>query len=540
MPDKKYDLVVRRGNVVDGLGNPAFEADVAVLNGRIAAIGKIDAMGKVEIDAKGKVVCPGFISLHEHADTNYLIDNSGDNMLRQGVTTEVHGNCGFSAFPWSEQVARALASDPALSMAFAFAGSSLMDESQRSWTDLSGLFAALKRKGLPLNYATMVGHANLRYYVMGETKIEPDEQDMAAMANLVREAMRQGALGLSAGLQYMPGCFATTDEIVALAAVAARYGGYYATHQRDYSVKFLQAIEESLEISRRSGAPLQLSHYEAAGKPVWGTAAVGLQMLRDAIAAGMDVASETVPHRVAGQAAALVLPVWVKEGGPTAVKQRLAQVGQDPELYSRLVQEIDAFCIGSTEDGWNSPTFLHMARHENLKYKGKTVAEAAQMAGKPPANLYVDLLIEGEECWTVTKVISEENMVLQFKEPYMSIVSDAATARGVWPRFLAGFVKEKKIMSLEEGIKRCTSVPARRVCKDRGVLKPGFWADIVVMDYDKIDTEARLKYELWDGPGPFPKGFDQVIVNGKLTINQGENLRPLAGQVIYGPGYGIA
>jgi N-acyl-D-aspartate/D-glutamate deacylase len=523
-----FDLLIRNGRIVDGTGNPEFVGDVAVKDGRIAAMGPLPgAQAKRVIDAAGLVVAPGFFDIHNHSDYTLLTDGNAQSFLRQGVTTLVLGEGGSAAPVGGKQGLRP----------------------RSDWSDFRGYFARLLRDGISPNVATYVGSSQIWTYVRGERPGPPSAGELAEMRRLVREAMEQGAFGVSSSLSGPPGAWIDTDTLVAMCEEAARYGGIYSTHIRNEGDGVFQSVNEAIEISRRAKIPVDVIHLKIADRKLWGRMPELIALLRDARASGLPVEAHVYPYRAGQNDLASIIPPWAHEGGQQALIARL----RDPALRARLENEIANGIPGwynhyTATGDWEGMQLAVLSNPAHRKYQGKRMSEVIRDMGKPPMDVLFELLIDnGGSVRTVYFHHSEQDMQYALKQPFVSVGSDGAAIAtsgllaadhphprwyGTFPRLLGKYVRDEKVLSLEEAIRKSTSANAAKIrVFDRGLLRPGMWADITVFDPARVIDRAT-----YEAPHQYPVGIEYVVVNGTVVIDRGEHTGARPGRVLYGPG----
>ena len=522
-----YQLVIKNGRIVDGSGNPWFYADVAVAGGKVVAIGKVTGAARQEIDARGLVVAPGFIDLHSHSDFTLLLDPLAQSKVRQGVTTEVIGNCGGWAAPLSgASLAQAQEMiwryDPDFSVA---------------WSSMEEYLAVLEKRAPAVNVAALVGHGTVRASVMGYEQRSPSAPELEKMKALVQESLAAGAFGLSTGLYYAPGSYAATDEIIELARLVAEEGGIYATHLRDesdYNIGLLSAVKEALEIGRRSGVRVEISHLKALGPTVWGKGPELLALITRARGEGLDVAADAYPYAASGTSlTGALIPRWAQEGGRTGLLEKLA----DPESRRRL---LGAVAENLARRG--GPERLNVALFpQRPELEGRNLGEVAEALGVAPEEAVLNLLASAD-LPLVSFVMDERDVETILAAPFISIVSDgyALSAEGVlasgkphprsfgtFPRALS-LTREKGLFSLEEAVRKMTALPASRLgLVGRGLLKEGFWADLVIFDEKEVRDRATFSH-----PQQYPSGMHYVLVNGEVVVEGGQHTGRRSGQVL--------
>ncbi|RJS88505.1 D-aminoacylase [Candidatus Bathyarchaeota archaeon] len=520
----EYDILIENGYVLDGTGNPWFRADVGIVGDTIEAIGRLRGSGaNRRIDARGLIVAPGFIDIHSHSDFTILLDPGVESKIRQGVTTEVVGNCGTSAAPMNEEV-RAYRER--------YMRGDLGEDFEFNWRTMGEYLDLIDEKGASFNVVALVGHGTVRQNVMGFEDRPPTEAELEEMKRLVAEAMEDGAWGMSTGLIYPPSCYAETDEIVELAKVVARYGGIYATHIRGEGRTLLEAVREAIEIGERAGIPVEISHFKASGRENWRKTKDSLKLVEEARRRGVDVTFDQYPYTASSTGLAAFLPHWVHEGGLDRLLERL----KDPETRRKIKEE------GATiTRDWSSVMVVLAPKHP--QYEGKRITEIAELEGKEPMDTVFDLLLAEEaQVRIVAFGMCEEDVRRVMRSPYMMVGSDgrAVAPRGVlgrgkphpryygtFPRVLGHYVREG-VLTLQEAMRKMTSLPAQRLgLRDRGLLREGFKADITIFDPDSVRDEATFT-----DPHRFPSGIPYVIVNGVLVIDGGEHTGALPGKAL--------
>ncbi len=519
----EFDLIIEGGAILDGSGNPWFRADVGIVDDHIEAIGHLDGVkAEYRIDAGGLMVAPGFIDMHSHSDFTLLVDPKAESKIRQGVTTEVVGNCGSSAAPQNEEVR---------SYREKFMRSRLGEDFQFDWATMAEYMAKLEAQGIALNVAPLVGHGTIRQNVMGFEDRAPTPGELEEMKRLTAEAMEAGAWGLSTGLIYPPGCYAKTEEIIELAKVVARYGGIYASHIRGEGDTLLDAVREAIEIGEKAGLPVEISHFKASGKHNWGKTRESLRLVEEARRRGIDVTIDQYPYTASSTGLSAYLPNWVHVGGADAMLERL----RNPEDRRRIREEVG-------DRDWSIIMVVVSQRHP--EYEGLRVTEIAEKMGKEPVEAVMDLLLEDEgQTWVVAFGMSEEDVQRVMRSPYMMVGSDGRAISphgvlgkgkphpryyGTFPRILGRYVREFGVITLEEAVRKMTSAPARRLgLWDRGLIRPGFKADIVIFNPETVIDKATFME-----PHQYPEGIEYVIVNGTVVIDEGEHTGALPGRVL--------
>lgn len=513
-----YDLLFKDARIFDGTGSPWFRGDLAVQGRRIAAVGKLDgAAAKRVIAADGLALAPGFIDIHSHSDTSILVNPGAESKIRQGVTTEVVGQCGASAAPLVGRAREDNEPEPG------------EEELPISWGSMAEYMDAVDRKGVAVNIAPLIGHGQIRRCVMGYDRRPPTEDELRAMERLVAESMEAGAFGLTTGLIYPPGCYGDTDEVVALAKVVAGYGGIYMSHIRNEEAGLLAAVEEAIDIGRRAGLPVQISHHKACDQANWGRVKDSLALIEAARREGIDVTADQYPYIATATGLSSIVPDWAHEGGPQALVARLG----DPETRARLRREVDAY---QRARGWDK-IYVSSARGHR-ECEGKNLVEIGQSMGKEPVDAAFDLLIDtGATAGMVRFAMCEEDVATVMRYPGTMIGSDSSAISpdrggvphprtyGTFPRVLGRYVRELKVLTLEDAVRKMTGLPAWRLgLWDRGLIRPGYAADLVLFDPDVIADQATFS-----DPHRFPVGIKVVVVNGAVTVEDGEQGSTRAG-----------
>ncbi len=515
-PQAEYDIVIRGGRVLDGAGNPWIAADVAIKDGKFAAIGKVPMRGRVEIDAHGKYVSPGWIDMMDHSILVVGRNPAAENKLMMGVTTAISGEGGPPVRADS----------------------------------LASFFARLQSQGISINLGTYYNEGQARSEVLGSVAREPTAAELERMRSIIETAMRAGALGLSTALIYPPASYATTSEIAALAEVAGQYGGLYASHIRGEGKELLESITEAVTIGERGKLPVEIFHLKAAYEPGWGKLMKSAGALIDsARARGVDVAADLYPYTAGGTGLEATIPSWAFEGGGDSLRARLAR----PEVRVRLKQELRNGSPGwwniiEAAGGWKGVVLVNARNPEYAKYEGKSIAQAAQEAGADPADLAWDIVAQGRgRVMAIYHMMSEGDIETALRFPWTSIGSDAGAALapgqpdlglphprsyGTFPRVIAKYVKERGVLTLPEAIRKMTSWPATRMrLSERGMIRKGAWADVVVFDLDQLADRAT-----YAEPFLYPTGIEWVLVNGTVVIDHGKHTGARPGQILYGPG----
>jgi len=536
--DQGFDVVITNGHIVDGTGSPWYSADIGIRDGRIAAIGNLSgAARKRTIDARGKVVAPGFIDMLGQSEMTILVEPRLPSKIYQGITTEITGE-GGSAAPLNETILQA--DRPGYEHY----------KINPDWRTFRQYFARLEKQGMGINLASYVGATQVRRMVLGDADVQPTPDQLNQMIALVRDAMRDGAVGVSTSLMYAPAPYAKTEELIALASEASRFGGIYATHMRDESDSVLESIDETVRIGREAKIPVEIWHFKVAGKKNWGRMPELVARVNQARAEGTDVEVDTYAYTAWFNSMSAFVPAWAHDGGDSKLIERL----KDPATRARIRKDMET-PAKDWDNEWqeiSGPQDVMISVVENpalKQFQGKRLSEVAKAWNKDPMDTLFDLLIE-DQAFTDCAVfgMSEPDVALALQQPWVSIDNDSSgtspegilseehphpRAYGTFPRILRKYVREEKKLTLEEAIRKFSSLPAQRMrLADRGVLKQGMWADVVVFDPETIRDLATF-----DDPNQLSQGMEYVLVNGVPVIEGGKMTGALAGKVLHGPGY---
>jgi N-acyl-D-aspartate/D-glutamate deacylase len=527
-----YDLVFRGGRIVDGTGNPWYRGDLAVRGDRIVALGRVPAgPARREINARGLVVAPGFIDIHSHSDYTLLEDGNAQSKIRQGVTTEVLGESA-SAGPYQGKL---------------FPPRHLVRGQWERWTTLGGYFDAVERAGVATNVASFVGVGNVWRCVMGESHRRPTAEELGRMKALVEEAMKQGAMGLSCALAMPPDSLATTDDLVELCKLVARYGGIFVAHIRNEGTGVFDAIREAIEVGRRAGVAVEILHIKIADRAYWGRMSEVVKLVDDARKAGVNVQANVYPYTRGNNNLASILPPWAHEGGTAKMLARL----KDPAVRVKLKKDIRGGIPGwynhytAVGGGWG-----RMLISANNSYQGLTMDRilAARAKGKSPSpdpldGLFDLLLDEGGSVPTIYEHHTEKDMNLAMVQPWCGIGSDGVALAtegplrrghphprsfGTFPRVLGVYVRQKGLLRLEDAVRKMTSQNAAKLgLQDRGLLRPGACADVTVFDPNRVADRAT-----YADPFRYSEGVEYVLVNGRLVLDRGRHTGALPGRAL--------
>jgi len=528
-PSPGFDLVIKDGTILDGTGAPCWKADLGIRGDTIAAIGEIDpGQGKELILASGMYVCPGFIDIHTHSDGMLLVYPTAESRVLQGVTTELTGNCGGSAAPLvgidADKRREQMRED---------------DDIPADWTDVASYFTRVEQTGISLNHAMLLGQGTLRSNAVGVVDRALTADELKAVIRAVEEGMDQGAMGISTGLEYVPGSYTPTGEIVALARAVARRGGLYASHIRDEGATLLEAINEAIETGRQAGVRVEISHLKAAGKPNWNKQEAALKLIEAAQAGGLEIMADAYPYPVYSTGLTIYLPSWAREGGEEAVIERIGE----PDQRSRIRKEIDQQVLNDP-GGYDLIVITRVKTEKNRSLIGKSLAEIAALWKMEPGDAVLRLL---EEEKTRVEMVGygmrPENVEMVLAHPLVMIGSDGysmaprgkmAQARphprsyGTYPRVLGYYARERGIFDLPTAVKKTTSMPADQIgLSDRGRIARGMKADVVVFDAETVKDRATF-----ENPHQYPLGIEYVLVNGRLVVKKGAHTGARPGYVL--------
>jgi N-acyl-D-amino-acid deacylase len=533
-----YDIVIRGGTIYDGLGGKPFVGDIGIIGDRVRLTGNFGALNaKQVIDAQGMAVAPGFINMLSQAEESLIQDGRSQSDIRQGVTLEVMGE-GDSMGPLTDSMRKEMIEQE---------GDIKYDV---PWTTLGEYLDYLVKRGISPNVASFVGAATLRVHEIGYADRPPTPEELGRMQSLARQGMEEGALGIGSALIYAPGFYAKTDELIALSKAIAPFGGMYISHMRSEGNQLLEAIDELITISREAGVPAEIWHFKQAGRPNWVKIDSAIAKVEEARASGLRITADMYNYEAGATGLDAAMPRWVQEGGYKEWAKRLG----DPAIRARVAREMD-----TPTDKWEN-LFLASAspdrivligfKADSLKYlTGKSLAEIARMRGKSPEETAMDLVIQdGSRVITVYFLMSEDNVRRELKLPWMSFASDAASTAtegvflkssahprtyGNFARLLGKYVRDEKVIPLEEAIRRLTSLPANNLkLHDRGRLIPGYYADIVIFDPKTIQDHATF-----DKPHQYSTGVRDAFVNGVQVLRDGEHTGALPGRVVRGAGW---
>jgi len=537
IPHAAFDLVITNGRIIDGSGSPWYSGDIGIRGGKIAAIGNLSADARTRtIDAQGKVVAPGFIDMLGQSEMTILVDPRLPSKIYQGITTEITGE-GGSAAPLNDAIIRA-------------------DHSgyehyhiTPDWRTFRQYFARLEKQGMGINLASYVGATQVRRMVLGDDDKQPSPEQLIQMRTLVRDAMKDGAVGVSSSLEYAPAPYAKTDELIALAAEASKFGGIYATHMRSESDAVLESIDEALRIGREARIPVEIWHLKVAGKNNWGRMPEVVAKINAARNAGMDVSANTYAYTAWFNDFSAFIPPWAHDGGTAKMVERL----KDPGMRSRMRKDM----LTPSKDWDNEwqeipgPEAIMIGIAQSPKLvplQGKRLSDIAKLWNKDPLDALFDFLMEDPNAGVAVFGMSQPDVTLALQQPWVSIDNDSSGASpegilgqehphprayGTFPRILSKYVREEKALTLEDTIRKFSALATQRMClTDRGVLKSGMWADVVIFDPSSVHDRATF-----ENPNQLSEGMDYVLVNGVPVVDQGKMTGKLPGKVLRGPGY---
>ena len=532
-----FDLVISNGHIIDGTGSPWYSGDIGIRNGKIAAIGNLsDSARKHTIDAAGKVVAPGFIDMLGQSELTILVDPRLPSKIYQGITSEITGEGGSTA-PLNDAIIQS--------------GRKTYDyyKINPDWRTLRQYFARLEKQKIGINLATYVGATQVRLMVLGENDVQPTPAQLDQMKSLVRDAMTDGAMGVSTSLEYAPAPYAKTGELIALASEASKAGGIYATHMRSEGDAIMESIDETLRIGREAHIPVEIWHLKVAGKTNWGRMPEIVAKINSARASGEDVSADTYAYTAWFNEFSAFIPPWAHDGGTAKLVERL----KDPGTRARIRKDM-LTASKDWDNEWqeiSGPDAIMIGAVQNpklLSLQGQRLSEIAKSSNKDPIDALCDLLIQDPSISVAVFGMSQPDVTLALQQPWVSIDNDSEgtspegilgqahphpRAYGTFPRILSKYVREDKALSLEDAIRKFAALPAQRMrLTDRGVLKAGMWADVVIFDPATVHDRATF-----DNPNQLSEGMEYVLVNGVPVIEEGKMTGALPGKVLRGPGY---
>lgn len=522
-----FDILIKNGLVVDGTGTPPQSLDIGIKEEKITALGDLSTSpSEYFIDAFNLVVTPGFIDIHAHSEFNILLNPLAESKLRQGVTTEVCGNCGVSPSPLLRE------------------SKSHREESLASlglkidWTYIDEYFARVQQQGIALNLVLLTGQGTIRSAVMGFQNRKPTSSELSQMKKLLRQDMEMGGWGLSLGLIYPPGLYTSTEELIELAKVVKEYNGIITAHIRSEGDHILEALQEVIEIVKKSGVPLQISHLKTSGEKNWEKLETVFKLIESAQAEGIDITADRYPYISSSADLDAILPAWAFEGGNAKELERLNDQNTRKMLKEEILRE-------HPEPGyWERIRIASLPTSSHPEWEGKNIAEIAESVNKHPCDLFFDILLEEKlQVEAIFFGMNESNLREILKKPYVMIGSDSAVrsdygvlkrgkphprAFGTFPRILSKYVKEEKVLTLEQAIYKMCGQAAKRIgLEKRGFLKEGFYADLTILNLEEIKDKATF-----EDPYQYPQGIKYVIVNGKVAVKDGKPTGKLAGKIL--------
>jgi len=534
-----FDLVITNGHIIDGTGSPWYSGDVGIRDGKVAAIGNLSALArKRTIDAAGKVVAPGFIDMLGQSELSILVEPRLPSKIYQGITTEITGE-GGSIAPLNDAI---IQTDRAGYERYHITP---------DWRSFRQYFARLEKQGLGINLASYVGATQVRRMVLGDDNKQPTPEQLDQMKTLVRDAMKDGAVGVSTALEYAPAPYAKTEELIALAAEGGKFGGIYSTHMRNESDGVLEAIDEALRIGRDAHVPVEIWHIKVAGKNNWGRMPEVVAKINAARAAGADITADTYAYTAWFNDFSAFVPQWAHDGGTAKLVERL----KDPATRARIRKDM----LSRSKDWDNEwqeipgPEAIMIGVVQNpkmLPLQGKRLSEIAKLWNKDPMDALFDFLIDDPYAGVAVFGMSQPDVTLALQQPWVAIDNDSSgtspegilgqehphpRAYGTFPRILRKYVREDKALTLEDAIRKMSALPAQRLrLTDRGVLKAGMWADVVVFDPATVRDLATF-----DNPNQLSEGMEYVLVNGVPVIEHSKMTGALPGKVLRGPGFAV-
>lgn len=523
-----FDVIIRNGIILDGLGTKGYQADIGLIKDKIIAIDQnLGTSAEIIIDATGRIVSPGFIDIHTHTDTELIVNPTADSKIFQGVTTEVSGNCGYSPFPFNQNDFEEF--DKNLFESY---------KEHADWKNIDGFFNRLEKGKMSINYASFTGHGNLRAFIVGKNDVKPTYSQMREMQKVLAESIEMGSLGLSTGLEYSPGSYADTKELIELSKIVADKNGVYATHMRNEDDTVEEAIKEALKVCRDANVSLQISHLKAGNPNNWHKVDNMLSMIETAHKSGIPVHADRYPYIAYGTGLSTFIPLWARQGDTDDLVERLKDKSK--------IKDIAEYAAGRAKriGGWNKVLISSCFTDENKKYEGKSISEAADESKQSEFDFVKNIIItEQNKVSIIGFAMSEDNIKKVLSHPLVMIGSDGSAVSpvgklakgkphpryyGTFPRVLGKYVREEKFFSLAEGIKKMTSMPAEKLgLKGRGVIQKNNYADLVVFNHDEIIDKATFV-----NPHQLAEGIEYVLVNGKIAIENGKHNKSMSGKVI--------
>jgi N-acyl-D-amino-acid deacylase len=515
-----YDIIIKNGTIVDGTGAPAKKKDISIIGDRISDTGHIEGKVSRVIDAEALVIAPGFIDIHSHTDVGLLVNSLAESKIRQGITTEIGGNCGDSVAPLGgKQFGRLLEWGKENNI-------------EVKWKTVNEFLNTLEENGIAVNYGTFVGHGTIRSNVIGMDNRTPSRSELLKMKNELSQSMLDGAFGLSTGLSYSPGCFAPKEEILELCKILKKYNGIYATHMRSEGKRLLSSIDEALNIGKKTGIAIQISHLKATRKEYWWKMDRALRKIENGRRDGIDILFDCYPYAASNTSLLSFFPKWVNTGG----RERSLSLLKKDENRKRVKNELRI--------NWENMLLSSINSEKYQNFEGKTILEGANELKQSPLNFACDLLINTKGRVGVTHFcMSQENVDKVVTHPLSMVATDSSLkapygklskgkphprSYGTFPRVIRDYVRERELLSLAYAVRKMTGIPALRLgLSDRGVIKKGAFADIVIFNLEKIEDRAT-----YANPHQYPSGIEYVMVNGQIVIEKGKHTGALPGKVL--------
>ena len=522
------DILIENGRILDGSGNPWFNGDIAIQDGKIAQIGVLkDQRARERVDAKGLIVAPGFIDIHNHSDAVPFVFPREEGRIVQGITTEIIGNCGVSLSPVFKETQDLLKK---------YVGPFCFEAPLRwDWTTLEDFFIRLKEVKIFSNMGSWIGHGTIRIAAMGFDNRKPTARELAKMKELVAQAMEQGAYGLSSGLIYPPGVYSDESEMIELCKVVAENGGVYTTHMRNEQDRVIDSVKETITVTEKSGVATIIAHHKTNGRKNWGKSHQTLQLIDEARERGLDITCDVYPYTASSTFLWALLPPWVQEGGIGKLLERLHSKEYRERIQGDFIQGIPGWANLVEGSGWDGIVISSCKKNRDLE--GKTLQQIADARKGDPAETLFDILLEVKaEALMVLFGMAEEDVSNILRHPAVMVGSDAIPSTGkphpryfgAFPRILRKYVREDKALSLQEAVRKMTSMPAQKLgLRDRGMIREGMWADVVIFDPETVEDKATFA-----NPRQYPLGIPYVLVNGQFAVREGKITEALAGKVL--------
>lgn len=523
-----YDVIIKNGDIIDGTGGKSFSADIGIISDKIRAIGDLKSKtARTIIDATNKIISPGFIDIHTHTDIELLVDSNAESKIFQGVTTEVSGNCGYSPFPFNDEDLQNFSQNIYEKYGFIV-----------NWQDITGFLNALEENKSSINYATFTGHGNLRSYVVGKNDVKATDEQIKRMQKILKQTMSEGSFGLSTGLEYAPGSFAPTEELIDLCKVVAQESGVYATHIRDEQDTVEDAVREAIEICKNSDVSLQISHLKANYKSNWHKIDNILNIITEAHERGFPVTADRYPYIAYGTGLSSLLPIWSRQGNTEDIIDRLNSDGDVSRIREYVVNK------GEKIGGWDRIVISYASNESDKKWEGLSIEQCCEVSGRSPFDFIQRVLIDNNMSVSIVGFgMSEDNIRKVLSHPLVMIGSDgnavSTTGKlgtgkphpryyGTFPRVLGKYSRDERLFDLTTAIKKMTSMPAQKLgINNRGIVARNKIADLSIFNPDIIIDNATF-----GNPHQLSSGIDHVLVNGKLVINNGVHTEKHPGIVI--------